>query len=330
MDTVLLLVRLLLAAVFALSGGTKLADHAGTREAMLDFGVPARFAAPAAAALPVAELAVAVALVPPASARIGAFGALVLLLVFTSLLAYHLAHGRAPACRCFGRLSAEPPGWPALARNLVLAALATTVLFGPVTGFTVDARTVALGLLLAGGAAFFALWQRQEQLRRRLAELECKLAERPAATTRPRAPAFRLPNLAGTVLDLEALLASGNPALLVFANPDCGACDALLPDLGRWHREHRLTVAVISRGAAGPNRARADRYGLPLILLQRDREVADAYRAAGTPCAVLVHPDGTLDGRPVYGPERIRTLVSSRFGSSAAVADGRRGSAADR
>ena len=40
MDIALLVVRLLLAGVFAVSGVAKLADRAGSRQAMTDFGVP--------------------------------------------------------------------------------------------------------------------------------------------------------------------------------------------------------------------------------------------------------------------------------------------------
>ena len=44
MNLVLLLARLLLAAVFLVAGLAKLADLAGSRQALRDFGVPAVFA----------------------------------------------------------------------------------------------------------------------------------------------------------------------------------------------------------------------------------------------------------------------------------------------
>ncbi len=68
MDIVLLLARVLLAVVFLVAGVTKLADLKGSRQALRDFGVPAWLAAPAGLLLPLAELAVAVALLPLASA----------------------------------------------------------------------------------------------------------------------------------------------------------------------------------------------------------------------------------------------------------------------
>src|SRR5688500_9123013 len=83
MAAVLLLARLLLAAVFAAAGVTKLADRSGTQRAIGDFGVPGFLARPLAVLLPLAEFVVAVALLPRASAWWGGVGALVLLLLFS-------------------------------------------------------------------------------------------------------------------------------------------------------------------------------------------------------------------------------------------------------
>lgn len=68
MDVVLLFARLVLAAVFVVAGIAKLIDHAGSRQAVRDFGVPASLAGPLGMVLPLAELAIAIALVPRGSA----------------------------------------------------------------------------------------------------------------------------------------------------------------------------------------------------------------------------------------------------------------------
>src|SRR5262249_62414682 len=52
MSLVLLLARLLLAVVFLAAGLAKLADLAGSRQALRDFGVPARLATPLGLLLP--------------------------------------------------------------------------------------------------------------------------------------------------------------------------------------------------------------------------------------------------------------------------------------
>src|SRR3954469_18673670 len=127
MQIVLLTARLLLSAVFGVAGLAKLADPAGSRQALLDFGVPRVLAPVLGVLLPLAELAVAVALLPLASAWYGALGALSLLLLFVFGIALNLARGRSPACHCFGQLSSSPAGWTTLARNVVLAAIAGLV-----------------------------------------------------------------------------------------------------------------------------------------------------------------------------------------------------------
>src|SRR6188768_2692629 len=124
MDTLLLLARLVLSGVFVLSAVTKLADTAGSRRAMVGFGVPERFAAAAGVTLPLAELAIAVLLIPTATAWWGALGALLLLLGFIAGIAYNLRQGRTPDCHCFGQLHSAPIGPPTLVRDGLLAAVA--------------------------------------------------------------------------------------------------------------------------------------------------------------------------------------------------------------
>src|SRR6266436_8385762 len=127
MDVVLFIARLLLAAVFIVAGFAKLADLPGSRQALRDFGVPAVLANPFGALLPLAEIAVAVALIPSVSAWWGALGALALLLLFVAGIGYNLTRGRTPDCHCFGQIHSAPAGWPTLIRNLLLAAIASLV-----------------------------------------------------------------------------------------------------------------------------------------------------------------------------------------------------------
>ena len=60
--------------VFAVAGVAKLYDRAGSRRAVIDFGVPAPLAAPLAILLPLAELAVAATLLPASTAWWGPWG----------------------------------------------------------------------------------------------------------------------------------------------------------------------------------------------------------------------------------------------------------------
>ena len=344
MDVALLLARLILAAVFLVAGGAKLADRRGSIEAMRGFGVPERFAAPAGLALPIAEIAVAILLIPTATARWGAVGALALLLAFVAGIAWNLAQGRQPDCHCFGQLHSEPAGWPTLARNGVLAAIAAFLLvagwddagtsvfawLGDLSGVEsvlLAGGVVALALIAVEGWALFHLLQQNGRLLIRLDALEEAIESgqvgKPAAA-KPSgpisglkvgtpAPSFELPNLAGAQTALSDLLTPSAPTMLVFSDPGCGPCNALMPEIATWQREHagKLTIALLSRGDLEANRSKAGQHGIRNVLLQKNREIAEAYESRGTPSAVLVRPNGTIGSSVAGGAEAIRGLVAT-------------------
>jgi peroxiredoxin len=88
-----------------------------------------------------------------------------------------------------------------------------------------------------------------------------------------------------------------------------------LPAIARWQREFAaLNIVLVSEGTAKDNAAKTDQYGLNHVLLQKKREVADAYLANGTPAAVFVQPDGTIGSPMAYGVDRIRALMASALG----------------
>src|ERR687884_2264682 len=101
MDLVVLAARVLLALVFGVAGLAKLADRAGSRRALRDFGLPGWLASPLGVLLPLVELGIAVALLPAVSAWWGAVGAAALLVLFLVGMSVTLLRGRRPACHCF-------------------------------------------------------------------------------------------------------------------------------------------------------------------------------------------------------------------------------------
>jgi len=101
-----------LAVVFLVAGVAKLADPAGSRAALRDFGVPASLSIPFGVLLPLCELAVAVALLLPIIAWWGSRGALLLLVLFVAGIDSNLAQGRQPDCHCFGQLHSAPAAGP--------------------------------------------------------------------------------------------------------------------------------------------------------------------------------------------------------------------------
>lgn len=342
MDLLLLLARLALAGVFAVAGAAKLADRRGSIESMRNFGVPVPLVKPLGIGVPAAELAVAIALIPTATARWGALGALILLLAFMIGIGTNLARGNHPDCHCFGQLHSSPAGWPTLVRNGLLAALAAVILWrgwddsgtstvawlgdvSAVEGIALGTGVTALALLAAVGWTLIQLVGQNGRLLLRLDALEQAVASgapiTPPAPAKARgaglpigsvAPGFSLPGLHGETMTLDALRATGKPLLLVFTDPNCGPCNALLPDLGRWQHDHAdvLTVTTLSRGTAEANRAKTLEHGLAHVLLQKDREVATAYQAQATPAAVLVRVDGTIGSTVATGGDAIRQLVA--------------------
>ena len=354
MATALLIARLLLALVFVVAGMAKLADRAGSRQGLVDFGVPATLATPLGILLPLAELAVAVALIPASTAWWGAIGALALLLLFVAGIGVNLARGRKPECRCFGQLHSAPAGWSTLLRNGVLAAVAGFIVWqgresvGPSALSWLRAlSTIQLlgligGLLLLGllaGVGWFLvhLLRQNGRLMVRLESLEQRITsgegapldqaepaengaqQAPGLPVGTAAPTFKLEGLYGETLTLEALRARGKPLVLLFTDPNCGPCNALLPEIGRWQQEHaeKLTVSLISRGTPEENRTKSSEHGLTGVLLQEDWEVSEAYQVEGTPSAVLVQHDGTVGSPVVAGPEPIQSLVARTVGAPA-------------
>jgi peroxiredoxin/uncharacterized membrane protein YphA (DoxX/SURF4 family) len=334
MNVVLLAARLLLALVFAGAGLAKLADRAGSRKLATDFGVPPALTLPVAWLLPLGELACAVALIPTASAWWGAVGVFAMLSLFIVAIGVSLARGRRPDCHCFGQLHAAPIGPATLVRNSLLAAIAALIIWqGPdVAGASVLAwrdglsrpESVLLGLVAGVGAlALFALLVIYQMLRQngrlllRVEALEAKLGAAPEAPAaglpvNSAAPDFSLKDLDGKAVTLDTLRRRGQALLLFFTEPGCGACDALLPEVAGWQREHheRLLVVPIGRGDLRVNRTKSAQHKLRNLLLQRDREVAEAFHVDLTPGAVLV-TDGRIGSPVAVGADAIRALVAS-------------------
>jgi methylamine dehydrogenase accessory protein MauD len=141
----------------------------------------------------------------------------------------------------------------------------------------------------------------------------------PGLAVGTEAPTFSLQGLYSETLTLEALRAPGRPVMLLFTDPNCGPCNALLPGISRWQQEHaqKLTISLISRGASVENRTKSSEHGLTSVLLQKDWEISEAYQVSGTPSAVLIQPDGTIGSSVVAGTEEIESLVTRTVGTPA-------------
>ncbi len=350
--------RLLLVVILAVAGLAKLGDRDGSRQALMDFGVPAALASPLGVLLPVAELALALALLPGDTARWGAVGACALFSLFALGIAASVARGRRPDCHCFGRLYSAPAGWPVVGRNALLAGIAALVVWGeaagataswpsdvridPLVGAGAGAGLLMLALLAVQAWFILHLLRQHGRILLRLDALEGRTAREGATPPARRtvavgvsAPGFSLLGLDGKgAVTLESLLRVGKPVLLTFVDPGCSSCRTLLPELRVWQRDHadRMTIGVISLGEPEANRLATASLELAHVLLQRDQEVIDAYGVTGTPSAVVVQPDGRIGSPLAEGVEGIRQLVSQvlaahRISSVQAEKSDRRGSA---
>ena len=334
MPALLLVARLLLAAVFTIAGVAKLSDRAGTAQSIVDFGVPSLFARPVAWLLPLWELACAATLIVSPTARWAAVATFATLIVFIAAIAVSLARGRRPDCHCFGQLHSRPVGWTTVSRNIVLAAIAAFIVWelpetseaavaaAAVQPVAVDSVTTVLAWIAAGLASFtlylaFQLLRQNGRLLVRIEAIEAKLgitnAERvpQGLPVDSAAPGFTAKDLDDASVTFDPARDLAAPTLLVFVEPGCSACDTVLPDVARWQRDDadRVRTLVISRGTIGQNRNKSAKHGIRGMLLQSNREIANAYHVAGVPSAVFV-VHGHIASALASGADSIRELAA--------------------
>ena len=120
-----------LAALFLFAAGAKLFTIRGFAANLANL-VEAAWVWPAALAVVAAELAAAVLLIIPRTARLGALVSAALLVGFAAYALYYVyvLHGEPLECGCFGRLIASQLGVSTALRNLALLAPCALVYFG--------------------------------------------------------------------------------------------------------------------------------------------------------------------------------------------------------
>jgi thiol-disulfide isomerase/thioredoxin/uncharacterized membrane protein YphA (DoxX/SURF4 family) len=351
-NTLVVLLQLVLAGILIVAAVGKFRDLPGSRQAVAGFGVPQHIAAWAGIVLPALELVLGLGLLWGATARLAAALAALLFLTFIVGIGYNLSKGRQPECHCFGQIHSEPAGWPTLIRNVVLTFAALVIVWhgavGPVGWFddlSHDGEALTLvGLaLLATGIGLVLLLQKLIRLTTDLVDLQVVLVNQldtladspedaetaPMPTPAPKpttvkanvAPDFDIATLDGGRMTLQGLLAAGKPTMLFFADPGCGPCTALIPDIAEWQKRFgaEVTMAVVSRGTPEANREKLVAKGVTNIGLQEVREVFMAYQAGGTPTLVLVDPDGVIRAPYATGRDRIRDLVSQTVSANSSA-----------
>jgi len=111
------------------------------------------------------------------------------------------------------------------------------------------------------------------------------------------APAFRLPQLSGEELTLEALAARG-PFLLTFFKISCPICQMTLPWLQRLHDSGALPVYAVSQNDRDDTLDFNREFGLTLPTLldseEDDFPASNAYGIQHVPTSFLISPDSTI------------------------------------
>ena len=150
-----------LAAVLLRAAAAKLARPREAAGSFRALGLPAPSAL--ARAVPVAELALAVALL--GAPRAGGAGSLALLAAFTAVLGRAVRSGATTPCACFGASSADPVSAVEVVRNGLLALLAVAALAATRPVVPEPLAVLAVALAVAAGVAGLALLRRRRRHR---------------------------------------------------------------------------------------------------------------------------------------------------------------------
>lgn len=334
MDTILLLLRLTLFAVFAMAAIGKLLDLKGAEKAVRDFGTPEDLAKPFAVALPFAEAVFAFCFLFPSTSWVGALGGLILLLSFTGAMIFQMAKGNAPDCHCFGQMHSEPVSRKSLVRNIIFSVFALFLVAQgrdrqglDITSTNSDSMQLIVifaGLALTAAALLLLkkVIDNQSQILRRLELLEVISREgvpvdrsdaghpQDGLPIGARFPDFELSDAAGRAVSLKPLLSDGRPAVVFFVSPTCEPCKALLPEMEKWEAElgDRMNFVLFSSGKPEDN---AGKFGVfsGEVILQEKREIAELVQARWTPTALFVRSDGTIGSQVAAGDVAIRDLI---------------------
>ncbi len=341
MEVLLLILRLALAGIFGLAGVAKFLDLKGSEKAFREFGVPAAIALPSSIALSIFEIAIAAMLLFTTTSWVAAVCALFLLVLFIGQMIYQMAKGNAPDCHCFGQVHSEPVSKISVIRNAIFAIpAAVLVARGQAQGMSLtdpnlDVMQLVFGVVTVGLllAVFFYLKkvsEQQRQIMRRLEVMEL-IAQDGGSVTRDEAglpneglpigalfPDFELPDLDGNVVTLADLKAEHKPVLFLFVSPTCNPCKALLPEFEQWQDElsDKLRLVFLSNGSAEDNADKFEGDATKTILLQNEREVAEAVFAQWTPTAILMDANGRIASHVAAGDGAIRELVGKFKASS--------------
>ena len=133
------------------------------------------------------------------------------------------------------------------------------------------------------------------------------VAPKPALPIGSSAPVFRLPDLAGNLVESSSF--NGNGTVLLFWNPACGFCQQMLPQIKAWEQGRQSaapSLVFVSRGTPEAHYAMDTNAK---VLIDQKFEVSQLYGASGTPSAVLIDTKGRIDSVLAVGAPGIMALL---------------------
>jgi peroxiredoxin len=185
---------------------------------------------------------------------------------------------------------------------------------GTPVAYLLDEQGRVAGPLAVGADEVLDLARETAGARRRLGSersLGESQIEREGLRAGAPAPTFALPDVDGKTVSLAEY--RGRKVLLVFSDPHCGPCEALLPELVRLDREHRgnnLQVLVVGRGDPAENRSKSREHGLEFpVVVQKGWKLSKQYGIFATPVAFLVSEDGVIERDVARGRDEIIALA---------------------
>lgn len=123
------------------------------------------------------------------------------------------------------------------------------------------------------------------------------------------APPFSLPSLSdGEMVDLLSL--RGAPIVINFWATWCPPCEAEMPELAQFSRDHpsvRLLSINVGESPAQVNDWLKDRNLELEVLMDLNSDVSAAYRLRGQPTSFVLNSDGVVVWT-IYGPTTLNQL----------------------
>jgi peroxiredoxin len=127
------------------------------------------------------------------------------------------------------------------------------------------------------------------------------------------APDFELPDLTGVRRKISEF--RGQPALLIFFNPQCGFCTKMAADLAALPTDgvnQQAVPIVVTTGDAEENRKLVESYGIRCpVLLQEEMEIAAQYDVHGTPMGYRIDGTGRIASGLTVGAEPLLLLATT-------------------